>query len=257
MRERHFQSLQVRPPDAKTAAFTCRALVMAGGRSERMRATSGFHKALMLVGGKALIERNLQALFDEGFQDIVVTIGSQSPEIEAFIGGRGCELASSAGAALTCLKEAPPLGTIGAAGITSHGSDALLVVNVDNLTTLPLRRFVKHHRKTGAALTIASHREPFQIPFGQLIIRDGEVLEYLEKPLLPIPISSGAYVLSPQAAELIEPDRRFDITDLFRAAKAKGLKISAFEHDCAWIDINDESSLRRAEGIFAKEGAAG
>ncbi len=242
---------------AERATWTYRALIMAGGLSQRMRATSSTHKALVRIGGKPLIERNLQTLFAEGFGDIVVAVSSHSPEIGAFVSGRGSELARSVGATLACLIETIPLGTVGAARIAAAGFDALLVVNVDNLTTLPLRQLVEHHRDTGAALTIASHQEPFQVPFGQLVIRDGEVLEYLEKPSFSIPISSGTYVLSPEAAQLIEPERRFDITDLFRVTKAKGLKVSAFQHDCAWVDVNDESSLRRAEAHFLAPNTTG
>jgi NDP-mannose synthase len=219
-----------------------------------MRATSGVHKAMVPVGGKSLMERNLQTLLDEGFYDIVVAVGSHTPEIEAFISERGGELAKAAGATVLCLKETAPLGTIGAAKIAADGYNALLVVNVDNITTLPLRQFVDHHIHTDAGLSIASHREPFQIPFGQLVIRDGEVLEYLEKPILPIPISSGTYVLSPEAARLIEPEARFDITDLFRAVRANGLKVCAFEHDCPWVDVNDDAALRGAEQRFPAAG---
>jgi mannose-1-phosphate guanylyltransferase/phosphomannomutase len=231
---------------------------MAGGRSERMRATSGVHKALMQVRGKSLIEWSLQTLIQEGFQDIVVSISADNSEIEQFLIGRGREIAEAADAKLITLKESIPLGTIGAVAIAIRGFDALLVVNVDNLTDLPLRRFVEFHLNSGSDLTIASHNEPFQIPFGQLVIENGEVLDYLEKPLLPISISSGTYVIGPNASELIEPGKRFDVTHLFRLAKANGLKVSAFEHTCFWIDINDEPALRKAECILAeKEGKVG
>ena len=215
---------------------------MAGGRSERMRATSGLHKALVEVDGKPLIEWNLQALIDEQFNDIVVAVGLHNPEIEKYLDGRP---------AIRIFREVTPLGTIGAARAVADGVDAVLVINVDNLTTLPLRRFVNHHRDSSAALTIATHTEPFQIPFGQLIIRKGEVEEYREKPYFPVQVSSGTYVLSATATALIEPERRFDITHLFAALKAQGAKICAFEHQSPWVDVNDEPARRRAEAVFA------
>jgi mannose-1-phosphate guanylyltransferase/phosphomannomutase len=188
----------------------------------------------------------------EGFRDIVVAVGSHTPEIHAFLEGRGQELLATAGSTLVELTEQTPLGTMGAARLAIGNVDNLLVVNVDNLTTLSLRAFVEHHHDENAALTIACHSEPFQIPFGQLIIKDGDVLEYREKPIFGIPISSGVYAISRTAAHLIVPDCRYDITDLFWAVRKRQLKISAFEHDCPWIDINDEKTLNKAEAMFTR-----
>jgi NDP-mannose synthase len=242
------------PSNASTddkGARPSRALVMAGGRSERMRATTGVHKALVTVGGKTLIERNVQVLLAEGFNDIFVAVGVEGSEIADVVLTRGRTLAAATGATITCFTELKPLGTIGAARIAGRGiDDALLVVNVDNLTTLPLRRLVDHHRSTGAALTVAAHREPFRLPFGQLVVESGDVLEYREKPLFPILISSGTYVIGAQAVDLIDPDRSFDVTHLFAALKEKRLKVASFEHDSSWIDVNDELSLRRARELF-------
>ena len=236
--------------DATSNSWTCRALLMAGGRSERMRATTGVHKALMEIQGIPLIEWNIRALVANNFRDIVVAVPSVSAEIDAFLRGRGAELAAEAGATVACIREASPLGTIGAARVACRDADAVVVVNVDNVTTLPLRALADSHRESHADLTIASHHEPFRLPFGQLVIADGVVMEYREKPEFPVVVSSGTYVVSKAAAQLIVPDRRFDITHLFTAAKAGGLLVRAFAHSSTWIDVNDEAALRRAEEVF-------
>ena len=55
------------------------ALIMAGGRSERMRATLGCqHKALVRVLGVCMLERNICKLLSFGFREIVVAISSRS-----------------------------------------------------------------------------------------------------------------------------------------------------------------------------------
>src|SRR5438128_1927629 len=144
----------------------CRALIMAGGRSERMRATAGpLHKALVPVLGVPLLERNIRVLLSEGFQDIVVAISNAEPSIAQYVNGAGRTLAQSCRARLEILWEETPLGTIGAARTAIGNANVLLIVNVDNLTALPLRAFVKFHCDRGAALTIAAHQEPFQLPF--------------------------------------------------------------------------------------------
>ena len=61
---------------------TC-AIIMAGGRSERMRATlPPDHKSLVRILGIPLLERNLCKLLAEGFRDIVVTMNACEVAIE-------------------------------------------------------------------------------------------------------------------------------------------------------------------------------
>ena len=233
-------------------ARTIRALIMAGGRSDRMRVTSGVHKALMPFRGQPLIAHNLHALMKEGFRDVVVATSPLNPEIDIYLSGAGLQLAESFSASLNWFKEETPLGTIGAAKLAAEGVDALLVINVDNLSTLPLGHFVEWHLQRSSDFTIASHTESFRIPFGQLVIQEDEVVAYLEKPAFPIPISSGTYVLGPKAIATIEPGIRFDIPRLFETAKLARLKVCAFSHNCPWIDINDEPALQRADTLFSR-----
>ena len=62
-------------------------------------------------------------------------------------------------------------------------------------------------------MTIATHREPFCLPFGEFRLRNGQVTGYIEKPVRPVPISSGTYVLSPGAVTLIPRGCRTDIPE--------------------------------------------
>jgi NDP-sugar pyrophosphorylase family protein len=227
------------------------ALIMAGGRSERMRASSGNrHKALIPVLGVPMLERNLCALLAFGFDDIVVATNDREPEIASHI--RQCASLLAPACTLRCYSEPFPLGTIGAAGRVHCGSDPLLVVNVDNLTTLDLNALVDHHRRTGAALTVATHIEPFRIPFGQVIVQDGRVVEYREKPSLPVHLCSGTYVLGSRARALIPGDRPMDAPELVTLLLQGGDLVASFEHQSPWIDVNDARSLQQAEELIQR-----
>src|SRR5207249_1887943 len=104
--------------------------------------------------------------------------------------------------------------TIGAAREAIAGAETLLVVNVDNLTSLSLGDFVAFHLEQDAALTIAAHEEHFQIPFGELNLSGHRVRGYMEKPVKPVWISSGTYVLSSAACEFIPQGQRTDVPQL-------------------------------------------
>ena len=205
------------------------ALVMAGGQSRRMRNTLGeAHKSLVAVGGICLLERNVSQLLKCGFRNVYLAINDSEQALRAYIDGTLQALVANRSAKLTCLIERTPLGTIGVARQVP-GDGPLLVVNVDNLTDLDLAAMVQQHMTCTADLTIACHDQPFQIPFGQLVVGDdGTVSDYLEKPRLPIPISSGTYVLSAAAKSVIPHPGRTDITDLFDMLKLVNARLLLF-----------------------------
>jgi NDP-sugar pyrophosphorylase family protein len=231
----------------------CTAIIMAGGRSERMRSTAGqTHKALISVLGVPMIERNLLALFAQGFRNVIVAVSSRERGVLDYVNGRATKLAHRCGAALRCYIEVAPLGTIGAAGIVQCDSDPLLVVNVDNLTTLDLRKFVDHHVRERAILSIATHIEPFPIPFGEVVVQHGLVTEYREKPIISIRLSSGTYVLSQEARSYIAKDCRTDLPSLFALLRERGERIVSYGHRAPWIDVNDAAALDKAKSLIGQ-----
>jgi NDP-mannose synthase len=227
------------------------ALIMAGGRSVRMRASLGTrHKALVEVLGVSMLERNILALLSHGFRDIRVVVSAQEKALAAFARGRGARVARAAGATLRVHLENKPRGTIGAARGVPAGSETVLVVNVDNLTSLDLSALLQHHRVTHTAMTIATHTELFPVPFGQVSIRKGRVTGYKEKPVLPVLLSSGTYVISPAARRMIPSGRPVGAPELVHILLREQRRISAFRHSAPWIDVNDSASVGRAEALI-------
>jgi NDP-sugar pyrophosphorylase family protein len=232
------------------------AMIMAGGRSSRMRATNDSrHKALVPVLGVPMLERNLRTLLASGFRDITVAFAAAEPEIDAFVTDRGKALADTFGAIVVPYREVIPLGTIGAARAYAGRADAVLVVNVDNLTTLDLRALVDAHAASHAALTVATHDESFVIPFGSVRTEHGMIVEYREKPAYPIRISSGTYVLGQRAIAAIRPDAATGVPELVATLIGNGEKVASFEHDAVWIDVNDAAGVLRAETLIRDHAA--
>lgn len=226
------------------------ALIMAGGRSERMRAGGcKTHKALRTIGETPLIFHNLKTLFSFGFRDVWIAVNQCEEQLLRYIDSLAT-FAASQHATLRILREAKPLGTIGAAGLLAGIAQNVLVVNVDNMSDLDLRAFLDFHLESAAVLTVASHQEPFRIPFGQLAISGAQVTAYKEKPLLSVTVSSGAYVLDRRAMLAISPGERVHAPDRINALLDAGEQVSCFQHEAWWIDINDEDSLARAEAAL-------
>lgn len=233
-----------------------KALVMAGGRAARMRKSSGAaHKALTPVLGISLLERNLRMLLRQGLPAITIAVSAREPALADACREIGGRCAEASGARVDIFIEEQPLGTIGAARAAGTDCAALLVVNVDNLTTLNLRRFIGWHRDQMAAMTIATHWEPFTIPYGEVVVQGDAVTASLEKPARPIRISSGTYVLSPEACGHIAPDRAVNVPDLFDLLTRRGATVSAFVHHAPWIDVNDAFDVSRAERLVREHAA--
>ncbi|HYK21917.1 MAG TPA: sugar phosphate nucleotidyltransferase [Pyrinomonadaceae bacterium] len=227
---------------------------MAGGESTRMRATFGHtHKALIPVLGVTMLERNLCKLLSAGFHNIVVAVSEHEPEIIREVETRGRALAEATGATIECFKEKQQLGTIGVAREFKDRFDPLLVVNVDNLTALDLRALVAYHQKSEAALTVATHFEPLQIPYGEVIITDGRITRYLEKPIKQTCVSSGTYVLGPRALDLIKSGHKTNVPELIDTLLEGGESVGAFQHNAPWIDVNDSITVEKAERLISEQ----
>lgn len=232
------------------------AIIMAGGRSSRMRATNDArHKALVPVLGVPMLERNLCALLGSGFRDITIAFAADELAIDAFVADRGRALAGACDAAVVPYREVTPLGTIGAARAYAGRADAVLVVNVDNLTSLDLRALVEAHAASNVAMTVATHLESFVISFGSVTVEQGNVVEYREKPAYPIRISSGTYVLGPRAVAAIRANAPTSAPELVSTLIGNGEKVGAFEHDAVWIDVNDAAGVARAETLIRDHAA--
>jgi mannose-1-phosphate guanylyltransferase/phosphomannomutase len=236
----------MRPEDAV-------ALVMAGGRGERMKASAGsdLSKPLVAVRGVPLLERNLVLLLQAGFRDVRVAVAESAPDVVRFVEARGVELAAESHASVRCLIESQPLGNIGAAAELSSLGKPILVLFADNLFSLDLAGLLRHHAQAQAALTVATHVEPFRMPYGEVCVLDGRVTAYIEKPTLRVRVSSGTYVLGPGALDLMPRGRRMDVAELVQRALDRGLLVASFAHESLWVDVNDTAALRRAEDLVA------
>ena len=104
------------------------AILMAGGKGERLRPlTLDTPKPLLAIGGKAIIDYNIDAIRRAGITRTRVAVNYLAEKIEAHFAGTGIE----------CVRETSPLGTLGAASLMDHqpGGDTL-VMNADLLTSL-------------------------------------------------------------------------------------------------------------------------
>jgi len=109
------------------------ALIMAGGRGERLRPfTDSTPKSMLLVGDKPIIEHNIDSLVRYGITEIFISVNYLADQIINYFGD-----GSKKGITIHYILENEPLGTIGALGLINKiGNEHLLVMNADLLTSI-------------------------------------------------------------------------------------------------------------------------
>jgi NDP-sugar pyrophosphorylase family protein len=229
------------------------ALIMAGGQGKRARWSIGpIPKPLLLVRGIPLIERNIKILLRQGMRDMVVSVSASIPQIKRFVLTHGRYLIESAGGTLEIIEEHSPRGNIGCAAELHGRAETVLVVFADNLTTLDLRLLVDTHRRNDASLTMATHLEAVQLPFGEIEAVHGRVIAYREKPSHLMLICSGIYALGERALAAIPADEPMGVSGLAQTLLARGEIVTEYRHCAPWVDVNNADALRRAEDLLTE-----
>lgn len=233
-----------------TSQLPVDAVVMAGGRGERLRPlTLTTPKPLLPVGDVPIIDRNIHALLSAGISSIFVTVNYLHEQIEAHLAPQ------PAHATVTCVRETQPLGTFGSIGLIKQCPPGLtkpdtLVMNADLLTTLSFEKMYRHHRDTGSALTMAVIPYTVAVPYAILQTEGERILSFEEKPTYTYYANAGIYMVQTPLLQRITGRERVDATDFTAALIAEGRKVTYFPIDGTWIDIGSPQDYRLANEKF-------
>lgn len=214
-----------------------RAMLMAGGRGERLRPlTDTTPKPLLKVGGEPIIDRNIDALRRVGIEDITVSVRYLAEQIEAHF----------AGSEVKCVRETEPLGTIGAcAMLPAGGAPTTLLMNSDLLTNISLEDFYFHHEEQRNDITIATISHTVSIPFAILATEGDRVTGIEEKPTYTHYANGGIYLIRSSLLENLKPER-LDAPDFIAEAIKSGAKVGHFPISGFWLDIGTPADFRQA-----------
>lgn len=221
-----------------------RALLMAGGKGERLRpATLTTPKPLLKIEGKAIIDYNIEALAACGIDDITVATRYLADQIDHHFA------TPVAGVQVKTVREEAPLGTIGAAAMLEPSELPTLVMNSDLLTTASFEEMYLHHRDSCADATVAAVPYQVSVPYA-ILTPDPEhpdrVAAVEEKPSFSYYANAGMYIFSPRVMAMVRPRTRLDATDLLSMAIAAGLKVAYYPVKGTWIDVGSPVDFRQA-----------
>ena len=221
------------------------ALILAGGKAERLGAAAGGRpKALVPIAGTPLVAYQLGLLRRAGVRRVVLSCAAGAErDFEAALSGLDVEVA--------VVGEREPLGRGGGLRFAAREREEegdVYALNGDELLDVDLARLLERHRGGSAAATITVTRP--KSPFGVVELDDDDVVTgFSEADYLPSWVSCGVYVLGEEALARL-PERGDHETSTFPELAHEG-RLRAFRHEGLWLTVNTPKDLRRAEEYVA------
>ena len=189
-----------------------------------------------------MIERLMWQMLDAGVRDITVITGWLGEQIQRHL--ESCELPKDV--RLTFFKETTPLGNIGGLAELQPFEGSLLMAFADLITNMDFAKLLEVHWEKEADATLASHNETYQVTLGELVLGDGRVVGYDEKPLKRYTICSGVGVFEPAVLRVLERGRPQGISNLISSAIAAGFYVDHWAHGASVLDVNRYDQLEQA-----------
>lgn len=238
-------------------------MILAAGLGTRLRPFTDEHpKALAMVNGKSVLQRNIEYLQRFGITDVIVNVHHFADQIKAAIEvnkgwGSQVSISDETDAVLETgggiLKAAPFLRT------TEH----CVVMNADILTDLDLGAMIAHHKSIMSIATLATTK---RISSRYLLFNSMEQLcgwrndktgeEKLpvvgfERSRLEGRAFSGIQVLRRDIFDLIRFRGKFSMIDVYLDV-CTDHRISSYDHSGSrFIDIGTPEKLEQAAQTFA------
>jgi histidinol-phosphate phosphatase family protein len=137
------------------------AIIQAGGAGTRLKDITGdLPKPMVEIGGKPILEWQIENLRDNGVEEIIIVISKDNggPIKDYFADGEGFEVS------IRYIEEETPLGTAGSLFYAAQMvDDDCIICFGDLMLDINWQKFIDFHVKKGGALTAFAH--PNSHPF--------------------------------------------------------------------------------------------
>lgn len=180
-----------------------KVVLMAGGRGTRISELfPDIPKPLIPIQGIPVLEREIISLRNQGFTDLILTIGYMADKIQNYF-GNGKRL----GVNISYFVENKPLGNAGALFFLNLQEDFLLL-NADAVFDVDFNRMVSYHKAHGGLITLFTHPNSHPYDSGLIIAdRNGNVEKWLTKEddrpqFYKNRVNAGLHVINPKALEV-------------------------------------------------------
>ena len=221
------------------------AVLMAGGKGERLRPlTEKTPKPLLEVGGKCIIDHNVDRLISYGVEHINVTVNYLAEHLEEHFA------TPRDGVQVRTFREPKFLGTIGSIKfVDTFYNDTILVMNSDLFTNIDYEDFFLHFQQNDAEMSVAAVPYNISIELGILDLDGRNIKGLLEKPKYNYYANAGIYLIKKRALAEIPENTFFHATHLVEKLIAQGKKVIRYPLNGTWIDIGTPQEYQKAKDL--------
>ena len=199
-----------------------KTVIMAGGKGTRISSLfSDIPKPMIRIDGVPVLEREIECLVSQGFDDIIITVSHLGKVIMDYFGdGSGVSPVTGKPfrAHISYYFEKTPLGNGGALfKIKDQLTDEFLLLNADAVFDVNFKRFVEAHHKMGGLVTLFVHSNSHPYDSGLLITdKNGAVVQWLAKEDKRPPwyfniVNAGLHVMNKKVLDHIVETPKVDL----------------------------------------------
>jgi N-acetyl-alpha-D-muramate 1-phosphate uridylyltransferase len=236
-----------------------KAIIFAAGLGTRFKPWTDLHpKALALVNGKSLLQRNVEYLQQYGIKDVVVNIHHFPNQIiDAIKQNNGW------GSNVIISDESNEVletgGGLMKARYLLDGDQPFISVNVDILINLDLNKMMIFHQQHKPLVTFGvTNRKSSRVLLfdddnrlcGWKNIQTGETKISIDKPNLTEKAYSCVVIYEPQIFSLIKQQGKFSIMDSYLDLAAEHVILGYDHSGDNLVDVGKPESVAVAEKLF-------
>ncbi len=235
------------------------AIIFSAGLGTRFKPwTDQYPKALALVNGKSLLQRNIEYLQQYGITDVVVNIHHFPQQIiDAITANKGW------GSNVVVSDESDVVletgGGLMKAKHLLNGNKPFISLNVDILTNLDLNKLIAFHQQHKPLVTFGvTNRKSSRVLLideanrlcGWKNLQTGETKISIDKPNLSQKAYSCVVIYEPQIFSLIKQTGKFSIMDSYLDLAADHTILGYDHSGDNLVDVGKPESVAIAEKLF-------
>lgn len=237
-----------------------KAMILAAGLGTRLKPFTNKHpKALALVNGKTILQRNIEYLASFGIKKVIVNVHHFAGQIINLM-----KLNNGFGSNISISDESDEVLETGggikkASWFFEKNKEPFVVINVDVLTDMNLEEMILQHKKSNpvATLGVTSRNTSRYFLFDELNhlcgwenVQTGEQKISKESKKYHQKAFSGIHIISPEIFSLMKMTGKFSMVDVYLEL-AKTHIITSFDHSTSkFIDVGNPESILKAREAF-------